>query len=98
MKLESSKNRQRKENEIQNIIVRQIGNQFVMQLLNLRGRACKRGRSEHCPNIVVRRDRAVEVGDGEAKRLGSSCGESFLNEGSEQYRPLCGSCSSAQIT
>lgn len=21
----------------------------------------------------------------------------FLNEGSEQYRPLCGSCSSAQI-
>lgn len=98
MKLESNKNRQRKENEIQNIIARQIGNQFVMQLLNLCGRACKRRRSENCPNIVVRRNRAVEVGGGEDKRLGGSCGESFLNEGSEQYGPLCGSCSSAQIT
>lgn len=30
----------------------------------------------------------MEVGGGEEKRLGGSCGESFLNEGSEQYRPL----------
>ena len=49
----------------------QIGNHIVMQLLNLCGRACKRGRSEHSPNIVVRRNRAVEV-DGEEKRLGDS--------------------------
>lgn len=34
----------------------------------------------------------------EERRLGGSCGESFLNEGSEQYRPACGSCSLAQMT
>lgn len=40
----------------------------------------------------------MEVGGGEEKRLGGSCGESFLNEGSEQHRPTRGSCSFAQIT
>lgn len=69
-----------------------------MQLFNVRDRACKRRRSERCPNIAVRWKRAVEVGGGEEKRLGGSCGESFLNEGSEQRRPTCGSCSFAQIT
>lgn len=34
----------------------------------------------------------------EERRLGGSCGESFLNEGSEQYRPARGSCSLAQKT
>lgn len=38
---------------------------FVIQLLNLGNRACKRRRrSVRCPNIVVRRKRAVEVGGG----------------------------------
>ena len=54
-------------------------------------------RSEHCPDIVVGWRRAVEVGGGEEKRLGGSFSESFLNEGSEQYRPLRGSCTSARI-
>lgn len=40
----------------------------------------------------------MEVGGGGEKRLGGSCGESFLNEGSEPCRPLRGSCSSARIT
>lgn len=62
---------------------KQIGNGFVMQLFNLRDRACKRSRTERCPNIVVRWKRALEVG-GEEKRLGGNCVESFLNEGSEQ--------------
>lgn len=34
----------------------------------------------------------------EERRLGGSCGESFLNEGSEQYSPARGSCSLAQMT
>lgn len=34
----------------------------------------------------------------EERRLGGSCGESFLNEASEQYRPVCGSCSLVQMT
>lgn len=38
------------------------------------------------------------VGGGEEKRLSGSCGVSFLNEGSDQYRPLRGSCISAEIT
>lgn len=65
---------------------------------NLCDRACKKRRSEHCPNNVVRWKKAVEVGGDEERRLGGGCGESFLNEGSEQYRPLRGSCTSAQIT
>lgn len=48
--------------------------------------------------LLARRKRAVEVGVGEERRLAGSCGESFLNEGSEQCRPLSGSCSSAHIT
>lgn len=69
-----------------------------MQLFNLCGRAYKRKRSEHCPDIVVRRKRAVGVDGGEEKRLGDSCGASFLNEGSDQYRPSRGSCISVEIT
>lgn len=56
----------------------------------------------------MRWKRAVEVGGvgggddgdgGEEKRLGGSCGESFLNEGSKRYRAaLHGSCSAARIT
>lgn len=65
-------------------MARQIGNGFVMQLFNLRNRACNRSRTEHCPNIVVRWKRAVEVGGGEDKRLGGNCVEGFLNEGSKQ--------------
>lgn len=54
-------------------------------------------RRQHCPDIVVGWMRAVEVGGGEEKRLGGSYSESFLNEGSEQYRPLRGCCTSARI-
>lgn len=97
-KSNKNKQRQRERNKISNILARRIGNGFVMQLFNVRDRPCKRKRSERCPNIAVRWKRAVEVGGGEEKRLGGSCGESFLNEGSEQYRPTRGSCSFAQIT
>ncbi len=54
-----------------------------MQVLNLHDRACKRERTERCPNVAVRWQRAVQVGGGEERRLGGGCGESFLNESSE---------------
>lgn len=69
-----------------------------MQLLNLRDRAYTRKTGEHCPPSVVRRKRAVGVGGGEAKRLGGSYGVSFLNEGSDQCKPLRGRCIFVVIT
>lgn len=70
----------------------------VMQLFNFRDRACKRKRSERCPNTGVRWRREVEVGGGVERGLGGSCGETVLIEGSEQDRPARLRCSFAPVT
>lgn len=86
VELKSNKNKQMKGEgkKILHIMVRPIGNGFVMQLFNLRDRACNRERSERCPNTAVRWRREVEVGGGVERGLGGSCGETFLNEASER--------------